>query len=265
MMTVMSQPDLVLCEFLETGVPGLDSFSPFCTKVARALRAAGLRYVSRRSADPGAFRGLNPTGQVPVLLVDDEPIYDSTRILAKVKELVPGAFPDHPEVLLWEELADTHLNGFLVAARWADDRNWPRVRDAYFAGAPWFVRTFIAPRIRARVLRSLQARDVWRAGDEACWASFLATLDAFEARAPESAFWLGSALSSADIALFAQLQAHRTDLTPWQSREIALRPRLSRWLDRVDASTRTRRTFSTSRPQASVPRPFSTRREAASA
>jgi glutathione S-transferase len=252
MMTVMSQPDLVLCEFLETGVPGLDSFSPFCMKVSRALRAAGLRYVSRRAADPGAFRGLNPTGQVPVLLVDDEPIGDSTRIVAKIKELVPGAFPYHPEALLWEEFADTHLNGFIVAARWADDRNWPRVRDAYFAGAPWFVRKLIVPRIRARVLRSLHARDVWRAGEEACWASFLATVEALEVRAPETAFWLGSALSTADIALFAQLQAHRTDLTEWQSREIALRPRLSRWLDRVDAATRTRRT--TPRPQPSATR-----------
>jgi glutathione S-transferase len=242
----MNEHDLVLCEFPETGVPGLESYSPFCTKVARTLRAAGLHYVSRRAADPGSFRGLNPTGQVPILLVDDQPIFDSTRIVAKIKELAPDAFPDESpragaETLLWEELADTHLNGFLVAARWADDRNWPRVRDAYFAGAPWLVRALVAPRVRARVIRALCARDVWRAGPDACWTGFAATLDALEARAPDAGFWLGSTLTTADIALFAQVHAHRTELTPWQGREVELHPRLTRWLDRVDAATRTTR------------------------
>src|SRR5262249_31621588 len=187
-------------------------------------------------------------GQVPVLLLDDLPIADSTRIVAKIRELAPEAFPEEvpgtlrrAEAHLWEEFADTHLNGFLVAARWADERNWPRVREAYFARAPWFVRTLIVPRIRARVLRALEARDVWRTGAEACWASFVATLDSLEARAPDTGFWLGSSLSTADIALFAQIDAHRTELTVWQAREIQLRPRLTRWLDRVDAATRTTR------------------------
>jgi glutathione S-transferase len=262
MMCDMNQPDLVLCEFLETGMPAVETFSPFCLKAIRALRAAGLRYVSRRAADPGAFRGLNPTGQVPILLVDDEPIADSTRIVAKIKELAPDTFPDHPEALLWEEFADTHLNGFLVAARWADERNWARVREAYFAGAPWFVRTLIAPRIRARVLQSLHARDVWRMGTDACWSSFKATLDALEARAPDADFWLGSALTTADIAIFAQVHSLRNELTPWQRDELAARPRLSRWLDRVDVATATRRTTPVP-PLVKAPAP--PRREAARA
>ncbi len=233
-------PDLVLCELSETGLAGVDSYSPFCLKVTRALRAAGLRYVSRRSERPGTFSALNPTGQVPILLVDDQPVADSTRIVAKICELAPLAFPksSRHEAFLWEEFADTHLNGFLVAARWADPRNWPNVRDAYFRGAPWLVRAIIAPRIRARVVRALVSRDVWRAGPDACWASFTATLDALDARAPESGFWLGDALSCGDIAIFAQLHSLRTPLTPWQASEVSARGRLVRYLDRVDAATR---------------------------
>ncbi len=238
----MKTPSLVLCEFTETGVTGIDSFSPFCLKVIRALRAAGLPYVSRRGVGPHAFRALNPVGQLPILLVDDVPVADSTRILAKIREIVPAAFPGdvhaRGESHLWEELADTHLNGFLVASRWADDANWPTVRRAYFGAAPWFVRTFIAPRLRSNVLRALHGRDVWRAGEEACWEQFQVTLDALEERAPEQGFWLEAGFSTADIALAAQLEGFTTPLTPRQATLVAARPRLARWLARVDAETR---------------------------
>jgi glutathione S-transferase len=236
-------PDLVLCEFAETGLADVASFSPFCGKVIQALRAAGLPYTSRRAHDPGEFRALNPVGQLPILLVDGVPLTDSTRIVRKLVELRPSAFPGNGEAArgeahLWEELADTHLNGFLVAARWADEANWPSVRQAYFGAAPWFVRALIAPRIRAKVVSGLRARDVWRAGPDACWESFAATLDALEARAPVDDFWLSSGFSTADLALAAQLDGLRTPLTPRQATLVAARPRLARWLDRVDAAVR---------------------------
>jgi glutathione S-transferase len=240
------QPALVLCEIGETGVPGFESWSPFCLKVHRALHAAGLEYTSRHGREPGSFKDLHPTGQVPVLLVDDEPIGDSTKILARIERFAPRSLlagldaRGRAEALLWEELADTTLAGFLVAARWADDRNWPRVRDTYFAGAPWFVRAAITPRIRARVLAGLRAREVTRAGMDACWARFEEVLDQLDARAPGTGFWLDATLTLADISLFAPLHSMRTHLTPWQAERVAARPRLSAWLNRVDVATRAR-------------------------
>ncbi len=50
-------------------------------------------------------------------------------------------------------------------------------------------------------------------------------------------FWVSDEISVADIAIFAQLHALRTDLTPWQRTEIAARPRLSAYIDRVDRAT----------------------------
>lgn len=233
---------LVLCELADPGVPGLESYSPFCLKVHRALRAAGLPYERRHGARPDAFHAHNPTGQVPVLLVDGEPVCDSTRICARLEALT-GALGrgldarGRAEALLWEELADTAINAFVVAARWADERNWPAVREAYFGGAPWPVRKAIVPRLRARMVQNLVAREVWRSGPEACWARFEALLDQLDARAPAEGFWVGEALSVADVSLFGQLHSLRAELTRPQAEMLARRARLSAYLDRVDAAT----------------------------
>ena len=233
--------NIVLCEVGQTGVPGLESWSPFCLKVHRALRTAGLSYESRHGRMPADFKDLNPAGQVPVLVVDGKPISDSTRIVEKILALAPQAFSVSAEAWLWEDWADRALNGYVVAARWADPKNWPLLHDMYFGKAPWFVRSFVAPAVRRRVLKALEARDFLRHGPDALWSDFRRILDHLEERAPEGGFWLGGPLSIADLGLFAQLRSLRTQLTAAQSREIELRPRLVDYLDRVDSATRSSR------------------------
>lgn len=238
------QPTLVLCELARPPLADLESYSPFCVKVHRALKAGGLAYTSRRATTPDGHRDVNPQRQVPVLLIDGRPIADSTQILAALAELQPTPAwaavdpAQHAEALLWEELADTSLNGFLVAARWADDRNWPNLFTAFFAPTPWPVRRFIAPQIRRRIVAGLVARDVWRAGPDACWRRFQIVLDALERRAPTTGFWLGPTLGVADLGLFAQLHSMCTPLTPWQQSQVQARPRLRDWLARVNQATR---------------------------
>jgi glutathione S-transferase len=234
----MNTPELILCELAPTDLTSHQSYSPFCLKAHRALRAAGLPYTSRHADRPDAHK-LSPTDQVPVLLVDGRVVADSTHILEEVLALAPGRLDARPEAWLWEELADTALNGFVVAARWADDDNWPRTRQAYFGGIPAPLRGLIGRKLRAGVLRTLVARDVWRAGPAACWARLERLLEQLEARAPERDYWCGPALSVADVALFAQLHSLRTALTPGQAEAVARRPRLTAWLERVDAVTGT--------------------------
>ncbi len=150
-------------------------------------------------------------------------------------------FPVEPgrgrEDLFRHYLADTALNGFLVAARWADEDNWPRTEAAYFGAMPTPLRWILPGRLRAGVLKILVARDIWRAGPAACWARYEQLLDSLDARAPLDGFWIGPKLGVADVALFAQLHGLRTRVTPGQRASIAARPRLSAWLDRVDAAT----------------------------
>lgn len=221
--------NITLCELQKT--TGLtESHSPFCLKTHRVLRALGLPYTSRHGDMPGTFRKLNPAAQVPVLLLDGEAIADSTEIARRLIALRPGVLRADAEAWLWEELADTALNGFLVAARWAD--NWPLVRAAYFGSAPKPVQWIVAPLIRRGVLKALHARDVTRSGNT--WERFERLLDDLDARAPDRGYWLGAQLSIADLALFAQLQSLRTPLTTRQRTSVEKRARLTAWLDRVD-------------------------------
>ncbi|RYE91615.1 MAG: hypothetical protein EOO75_08490 [Myxococcales bacterium] len=239
----LSSPALVLCELEDPGVASFESYSPFCLKAHRALRLAGLSYERRHSSNPATFRAHNPTGQVPVLLVDGRAVADSTSIMARIECLSGGSLlggldaRGQAEAWLWEELADTALNGFVVAARWADERSWPAVKQAYFGAMPSLVRAIVPGLLRRRVVRGLVARDVWRAGPAACWARFETLLDQLEGRSPAAGFWLGSSVTLADVALFGQLHALRMPLTPWQRGQIEARRRLSAWLDRVDHAT----------------------------
>jgi len=236
-------PPLTLCEFDDADIPGLESFSPFCLKAHRGLKVAGLPYTRRHGSDPREFKKYNPTGQVPVLLVGEEPVADSTAILRRIQALAPGAFGDEAdkklqgEAWLWEELADTSLGGFVIAARWADDRNWGRAKEAYFVRMPAPLRAVLPGLIRRRVIASLRARDVWRAGPERCWARFQDVLDHLDARAPQEGYWLGPELTVADIGIFGQLHGLRNEISAWQKDQIQRRARLSAYLDRVDART----------------------------
>lgn len=230
---------LVLCELADASAFGIPSFSPFCLKIHAALRIAGLPYARRMAGRPAAHQALNPTGQVPVLVEEGEDsrvTADSSAILRRILALAPGRIAESPEGWLYEELADSAVNGFLVAARWADQANWPATRAAYFTGIPAPVSWIVPGRLRAGVVRGLVARDVWRAGPEACWARFEQLLDALDGRAPEAGWWCGDALSVADVALYGQLRSFGTSLTPAQADAVSRRPRLSRWLSRVESA-----------------------------
>jgi glutathione S-transferase len=234
---------LVLCEIRTPASAPVESYSPFCLKVHRALKAASLPYDRHQESNPAAFKKHNAMGQVPILLVDDQPIADSTKILRFIvtksqRALLPSDAHARAEAWLWEEFADGVVSGYLVAARWADERNWDRVHKAYFSDMPWVVQKLVTPMLRRKVCNSLHARDVIRKGMKETWAAFEQLLDTLDARAPREGMWVSPEVSVADLSLFGQLQNFRTDLTSTQSAMVEKREHLRRYLDRVDESTR---------------------------
>lgn len=239
----MPTPSLILYDFpADTGHPRWSSFSPFVLEVERGLRLSQLPF-ERATPSMMQIRKLNPVGQLPVLAVDSENVADSTAILRRIDALCSGALvrgltkEQSAEAWLWEEFADTALYPFVLATRWADDRGWPVPRDAFFGSIPFPLRPLIANGIRKRVIKRLVERDFLRAGLPALYGRLRHTLDALDTRAPAAGFWLGPNASVADLGLFAHLHSLRLPQTPWQAEEVAKRPRLSAYLDRVDAAT----------------------------
>ncbi len=240
----MTASPLVLCDFeAKTGLDGWDSFSPFVLQVARALRLAKLPY-EHRHVSIFKVKELNPKGQLPVLLVGDETVADSTMILHRIEQLAPGSMTGGlderggAEAWLWEEFAETVLYPHVLATRWADDRGWPVPRKAFFGKIPAPIRAIVASSVRKRTIQRLVRSDFIRGGLDACHSRLYRILDALDARAPNDGFWLGPRASAADVGLFAQLHSLRLPLVAYQAEEIGKRARLSRYLDRVDAATR---------------------------
>jgi len=236
-------PTLVLCDFpADTNNARFCSFSPFVLEVERALRLAKLPF-RHDKVQMLKIKALNPTGQLPVLMIDGEAVADSTRILHRIEALAPGSLTAGldparlAEAWLWEEFADTALYPHVLATRWVDERGWPVPRKAFFGGLPPVVRDVIATIVRRSTKKGLEARDFTRAGMDAYQERRQGVLDLLEARAPATGFWLGDKPCVADLGLFAHLHQMRFPQPEFSAEEIATRVRLNAWLDRVDAAT----------------------------
>ena len=235
-------PHIVLCE-LGPDAYGVESLSPYCLKIHRALRWHGFEYERRHAMRPSEHKAHNPSGQVPVMLVDGEAVPDSTAILRKLealsdKSLLPVNDQQRADAWFWEDYADGVLAFYVFAARWFDDRNWEMLRTEQFGALPFFLRGWLPDYLRKKILKSMRSNELIRAGQDGCWQRFCTHLDMLEARAPEAGFWVADELTVADISLFGVLHCLRAGISPWQRDRIGERPRLSAWLDRVDAVTR---------------------------
>jgi glutathione S-transferase len=237
-------PALKLCDFpASTGHARWSSFSPYVLLVERALRLAKLPF-EHEQVDMMKLNKLNPVGQLPVLVVGDEVVPDSTNILRRIDEqLSPGSLTRGldartvAEAWLWEEFADTALYPYVLSTRWADDRGWETPRKAFFGGLPPVLRDVIAAFMRRKTLNMLVGRDFTRAGLPACDARMNRVLDHLESRAPATGFWMGAEITVADLGLFAHLHSLRLPQTEFRAADLAKRQRLSAWLDRVDQAT----------------------------
>jgi glutathione S-transferase len=236
-------PKLVLCDFpAKTNVEGWNSFSPYVLEVARALALARLPF-EHRHVDIFKLKELNPLGQLPVLLVGDEKVPDSTNILRRIERLAPGSMTGGldaralAEAWLWEEFADTALYPHVLATRWADDRGWPVPRAAFFGTMPAPLRGIVATIVRRATVKKLVERDFTRAGLDACYERLRRVLDDLDARAPAEGFWMGPRPTVADLGLFGHLHSLRLPLIPFQAEEVKKRRKLNAYLDRVDVAT----------------------------
>lgn len=235
----------ILCDVLDPKLVVVETVSPFTLKAHKALLAAGVEYVTRRTTQSSDYNHLNPKGQIPILIVGDEILCGSRDIVRRCAQWAPHVYEtelgpkEEAENHFWEEYAENTLKGFVAYSRWADENNWERAKAAYFVDMPAVLRPIIIPRVRKAILRLIKSMDVGRGGPEEEWRRYEMVLDMLDRRAPAEGYWLGTPkLAPCDISLYAFLQCMRTSITPAHHEALLARSKLNAYLDRIEALTK---------------------------
>ncbi|MDH5491372.1 MAG: glutathione S-transferase family protein [Myxococcales bacterium] len=229
---------------------GVESASPFCVKVHRALGLKGLSYSVNTVGGPSEMKRINPEARkVPALAYEDEIITDSSRILSFIEAR-------HPEPRLWpedereraqarliEDWADESLYWFAVHMRWAIDSNFEPFRRRAFGQMPIPLRWFVPGLIRRQVRAQLEGQGIGRISSERVLellGEHVATLTALLERQP---FLAGETISAADLAVFGPLRAMAIrEASPEAAAIVRAHSALRDWLARVDRATQSEHT-----------------------
>jgi len=188
--------------------------SPFVRKVLFALEIKGVEYenvvVMPVDSSP-AFRKVSPLGKIPVLQHDDFSIADSSVICRYIERVfpTPALFPADPKVearALWvEEYADTKV-----------------IENC----AGLFQQRFLFPKMMGKATDQSIVDNIITHG-------MPPVLEYLESIAPESGYFVGDALSIADISVVTCfLQAQYGDFAVDAKRY----PKLARYLESAFAS-----------------------------
>lgn len=217
--------------------------SPFCQKVARALRHKGLAF---ETVDYNGLLGakvgrLSKVGKLPVLDIDGQRIQDSTCIARYLDEHYPDArlYPADPQqralVELWEDWSDELLYWFEVWFRLKDPQALDQAVRLSSEGRSAAERLPTKLMLKAALSLQLFSQGLGRMSRESVEAEFLRHLDRIEITLERSDWLVGKALSIADLAVGSQLlEVRRTSsrIRP----ELSKRARLTAWLERIEST-----------------------------
>jgi len=251
------QPSITLVQY-----PGLSrktTLSAPCGKVHMALAFKGLDYTIRNVSNPAAARRFNPRGRVPVLILGNERIVDSTDILTALEERFPEPALQPADPLLrargkiLEDWADEVLYFYLVWLRWLVPGGRGRIAREYFARHyPPVVRSIAAWIGCREIRRRLRGQGVALKDEATVRRETSECLDALEAILAESRFLVGESCTRADIAVYSVVaQMRERSLTPELADEIDRRLELATWCDRVALATDPARQSGLARPESS--------------
>ena len=224
---------------------GMDSGSPFCVKVHRALAYKGLDYTPLNVNSPGELKALNPRrSKLPVLEYNGKLILDSTAILRFLDQkhpaprLYPQGTAERARVDLLEDWADESFYWYVVYQRWQIPTNFKILVDDAFASLPRALRWAVPPMIRRKVLSQLKGQGTGLLKEDEVFNRLEGHLAMLETLLAQGPYFTGEALTAADLALFGPLQAMHSPGCPEAHALLADAPRLGQWFQRVDQQTR---------------------------
>ncbi len=215
--------------------------SPFCQKVAKALRYKGIAFdtVDYNGLLGSKVAGLSKVGKVPVLDIDGQRIQDST----KIARYLDDAYPDTPrlypldlqaraQVELWEDWSDELLYFYEVYLRVNDPKALEAAAALSAAGRPTYERAIIKPLLKAALKLQIAMQGTGRMAEADVHAEFRRHLDRIELILGQTGYLVGTAPTIADFAVGAQLgEVVRT--SDLMRPEIHSRPNITAWLAKL--------------------------------
>ena len=225
--------------------PRCFSGTPFAIKVQRVLQykrlafeVAEVGWLERAEVLPK----LSASNKLPVLDYDGERIEDSSDIARFIEHRHPSPplIPSDPMLRarchFIEEWADDVLYwyGAYEQVRITEGNV---VARAYYRELPEEARRAAEEAAAKGAGRAQVVQGIGRYPPEKVKADVARGLDQLAVLIEADGFVAGSQLSLADVAVFGQLHRRLAGTNPWLEGQVAARPPLANWLDRVDSLT----------------------------
>lgn len=215
--------------------------SPFCQKVAKALRHKGVEFstVDYNGLASTKAQMLSKVGKVPVLDIHGKRIQDSTKIVRYLDEAYPNLprlYPLDPlekaQVELWEDWSDELLYWFEVNYRANDPSALDEAVNMAMIGCSAYERPFVKPSLKMALKMQLLFQGLGRMAKEDIDAEFLRHLDRIDLVLSKTGWLVGTQKNIADMSVGAQLaEVIRTSAV--MRPQILARPHIAQWLAKL--------------------------------
>jgi glutathione S-transferase len=187
------------------------------------------------------LRKLNPqTGKVPIVLIGDEVIFDSSLILRKldIEKPSPPLISKDTAVAakqyLLEDWSDESLYWYVQALRW-NARNEPQTLEENRQFVPAPLRFFAKPILRQLVGKQPLSQGLGRLPYETLVAELERQLDNLAELLKEEPFFYSDQPSVADFAIYGISSTGFSGATPEFANAFSNRAALQDWRERMDA------------------------------
>jgi glutathione S-transferase len=215
--------------------------SPFVEKVVRALQMKGFPFVLIEPRSLRDFRKWNPqTGKMPVLDLDGERIWDSTRIIDRLEQVQPDPplhADDHRVAArqsFLEDWSDESLYWYVMGLRWNAANAAASARQVLASlPAPELLKPVLGRVLRRHIGGQATAQGLQRLPLEILVTQLARRLDELLVWLDDRPFFFADRPSVADLAIFGQLRALASGPTPQGAALVDARPALVAWWDRV--------------------------------
>ena len=220
------------------------STSPFTEKVRRALNYKGLSFevheVPRARVAEGDYRHVSPTGKFPAIQDGETAVWDSTDIVYHLEDahggppLIPSGARDAALAHAIEEWADESLYFYEMTMRLTWEHNLDAALDEFAQSLPGVPKPQLKSLIVQASTQLTQAQGVGRKPRDQVVADVERHFQALDALLDGREWLVGDALSVADLAVIAQVNALRYA----EEAEAALgrTSHVANWIGRVDAA-----------------------------